>query len=114
MKVQVYLNDLAAGGGEFAYIPGSHRPGSGPFGIPARQGDMPGMVRFTGRAGTAIMFNCYGWHTALDNDGSVPRKSIILTYHQRTEADRVERSPFEFLRERCAGDERRRLFCLEA
>ena len=114
VKVQIYLNDMAEGGGEFAYIPGSHRPGSGPFGNPARQEDMPGLARFTGEAGTAIMFNCYGWHTALDNDGAVPRKSIILTYHQRTEADRVERSPFEFLRERCAGEERRRLFCLEA
>ena len=60
------------------------------------------------------MFNCYGWHTALDNDGAIPRKSIIVTYHQRTENDRVDRSPFKFLEERCTDEERRRFLCLQA
>jgi hypothetical protein len=114
IKIQIYLSDMVHGGGEFAYIPGSHKPDSGPSENPRRQEDMPGMVRFTGKAGTAVMFNCYGWHTALDNDGTVPRKSIIVTYHKRTENDRVDRSPFKFLEERCTTDERRRFLSLQA
>ena len=113
VKIQIYLNDMAHGGGEFGYIQGSHKPDSGPFPNPSRQEDMPGLVRFTGKAGMAIMFNCYGWHTALDNDGTIPRKSIIITYHQKAEGDRVDRSPYKYLEERCATDERRRLLCLQ-
>jgi hypothetical protein len=114
IKIQIYVSDMAHGGGEFAYVPGSHKPDAGPFPPLRRQEDMPGMVRFTGKAGTAVMFNCYGWHTALDNDGAIPRKSIIMTYHQRTENDRVEKSPFKFLEDRCTTDERRRFLCLQA
>ena len=113
IKIQIYLSDMAQGGGEFAFLPGSHRPDSGPSENPSRQEDMPGMVRFAGKAGTAIMFSCYGWHTALDNDGIVARKSIICTYHQRTENDRVDHSPFKFLEDRCTTDERRRFLCLQ-
>ena len=114
IKIQIYLNDMARGGGEFAYVPGSHKPDAGPFPEPRRQEDMPQMVRFTGAAGTAIMFNCYGWHTALDNNSTIPRKSIIITYHQRAEGDDIDRSPFKYLESQCTTDERRRLLCLQA
>ena len=114
IKTQIYLSDMAHGGGEFAYISGSHKPDYAPSAHPRRQEEMPGLARFSGPAGMAIMFNCYGWHTALDNDGEIPRKSIIITYHKRTENDLVERSPFKFLEERCTHEERRRFLCLQA
>ncbi len=114
IKIQIYLSDMAHGGGEFAFIPGSHKPDFAPSAHPHRQEDMPGLARFSGPAGMAIMFNCYGWHTALDNDGAIPRRSIIITYHKRTENDRVDRSPFKFLEARATHEERRRFLCLQA
>ncbi len=84
IKVQVYVNDVERGCGEFAYVPGSHRPGAGPYPRVRNPEAMPGHRRFPGRAGTAIMFNTYGWHVAMENHTGVPRKSIILTYEKRT------------------------------
>lgn len=31
IKVQIYINDVPPGGGEFAYVPGSHKQGTGPY-----------------------------------------------------------------------------------
>ena len=73
---------------------------------------MPGHRTFVGAAGTAVMFNSYGWHAAMDNHSGIPRKSIILIYEQRT-AGRVEPDTFSAIAHRCTTSERRRLFSLE-
>ena len=41
---------------------------------------MPGSSRCRAKAGTAGLFNCYGWHTALINRTTTPRKSLISSY----------------------------------
>lgn len=84
IKVQVYVNDVEPNGGEFGYVPGSHKPGSGPYPRVRNSAAMPGHKRLSGKAGTAIMFNTYGWHVAMENHTDIPRKSIILTYEKRT------------------------------
>ena len=111
IKVQVYVNDVEPGGGEFAFVPGSHRPGAGPYPRVKNLAAMPGHKRFAGKAGTAIMFNSYGWHVAMENHTATPRKSIILIYEKRT-PDRVAENENRFasISHALNTPERRRLF----
>lgn len=111
IKVQIYVNDVPSGCGEFAYVPGSHRPDAGPYMRPVRQESMPGHKTFPGKAGTAIMFNSYGWHVSMDNLSDVPRKSIILIYEKWTPG-RVNSEQFAAISEYCTTPARRKLFSL--
>ena len=111
IKVQIYVEDVAPGTGEFAFVPGSHKPASGPYASPHRNESMPGNKTFPGPAGTAIMFNSYGWHTAMDNAGHV-RKSIILIYEQRDPGN-MRGDNFSAIADKCTTPERRALFRLE-
>lgn len=111
IKVQIYVNDVPSGCGEFAYVPGSHRPDAGPYTRPMRQESMPGHKTFPGKAGTAIMFNSYGWHVSMDNRSDVPRKSVILIYEKRTPG-RVNSEQFAAISEYCTTPARRKLFSL--
>ena len=77
IKIQVYVNDVDPGCGEFAYVPGSHKPDAGPYTQPLHQESMPGHRTFPAPAGAAVMFNTYGWHAAMDNRSAIPRKSVI-------------------------------------
>lgn len=113
MKVQIYLNDVGPGEGAFAYVPGSHKPGAGPYPTHHRMDSMPGHRIFTGRAGTAILFNSYGWHTAMLNETPTPRKSIILIYEKWSRM-RFDPNRFASVADRCDTPARRRLFSLEA
>ena len=113
IKVQIYVNDVPKGGGEFGFVPGSHRHGSGPYKRPLLQESMPGHKSFPGKAGTAIMFNSCGWHTSMDNSSDTPRKSIILIYEKRTPG-RVGPTQFASIAEHCNTPERRKIFSLDA
>ncbi|MBI1925260.1 phytanoyl-CoA dioxygenase family protein [Candidatus Poribacteria bacterium] len=112
IKVQIYVNDVEPRCGEFAYVPGSHKPDAGPYSRVHWLESMPGHKTFPGKAGTAIMFNSYGWHTAMDNHSDTPRKSIILIYEKRT-PNRVEPKRFASIGYYFTTPERRRLFGLE-
>ncbi|MDE2848668.1 MAG: phytanoyl-CoA dioxygenase family protein [Gemmatimonadota bacterium] len=109
IKVQVYVNDVERGGGEFAYVPGSHRPGAGPYPRVKSLEAMPGHRRFPGRAGTAVMFNTYGWHVAMENHTGIPRKSIILTYEKRTPG-KINPGRYAHIAPSLNTPDRRRLF----
>lgn len=80
VKVQIYVDDVAADGGPFAFVPGSHKPGSGPCELTGGLETMPDHKVFPGPAGTAILFNTRGWHTSMINRTDRPRRSIILAY----------------------------------
>ena len=79
-KIQLYVDDVPEEGGAFGFIPGSHRPGSGPYPLVRDPADMPGHHVYPGRAGTAVLFNSWGLHTAMVNHTGIPRRSIILIY----------------------------------
>ena len=112
IKVQIYVNDVEPDCGEFGFVPKSHKPNAGPYPRPERLKSMPGHKTFPGRAGNAIMFNTYGWHTAMDNHSGTPRKSIILTYEKRTPR-RLDAKRFVHISDHCTTSERRKLFGLE-
>ena len=80
IKVQIYVNDVGEERGAFAYVPGSHKEGAGPYPGVKRLDAMPGIKPLPGKAGTAVIFNCYGWHTSLVNRTTTPRKSLISGY----------------------------------
>ena len=111
IKVQIYVNDVEPGGGEFAFVPGSHRPDAGPYHRARNLAAMPGHKRFAGKAGMAIMFNTYGWHVAMENDTRTPRKSIILIYEKRT-PDRIAEGRYASIAKSLDTPERQRLFGL--
>lgn len=110
LKVQIYVDGVDSREGAFAFVPGSHRPGSGPYPYVARLDSMPGHKVIPGKAGTAVIFDAFGWHTAWSNRGARPRKSVILTYEKPGER---KQSPFSGLADRLATPERRRLFLWE-
>ena len=112
VKVQVYIDDVNPDSGAFAFVPGSHKPDAGPYPHVRLQETMPGHKILAGAAGTAIMFNTYGWHTSMNNRTSTARKSIILTWEKCT-PDRLEWSErYRPLADRLSP-ERRYLFGLE-
>jgi len=79
-KVQIYVNDVGEDRGPFAYVPRSHLEGAGPYPRVKHLDAMPGHRTLPGKAGTAVMFNCYGWHTSMINRTLEPRKSLIIGY----------------------------------
>lgn len=95
IKVQIYVDDVPVEGGPFAFVPGSHKPDAGPFELTGGLETMPGHKVFPGPAGTAILFNTYGWHTSMINRTDKPRRSIILAYGVRDveEATRASTPP---------------------
>lgn len=111
VKVQVYVDDVPPGGGEFAYVPGSHRRHPETHYRPGRNEGTPGHLRLPGPAGTAILFDNRGLHTAMDNATDVPRRSVIFSYAERPpgggDSDR-----FAAIADRLTTPARRRLFGL--
>lgn len=112
MKVQIYVEDVLADGGAFGYVLGSHKPDVGSCPVVRPLDAMPGHKVYPGKAGTAVLFNSYGWHTSMVNRTNRPRKSIILIYEKWSEG-RVSADRYVAIEEKCKTVERRRLFSLE-
>lgn len=78
-----FLTDVAENGGPLTFMPGSHKlPGDYP--VPQWEGtlaELPGMVKMTVKAGTAVIFHCHTYHAAMNNDSDQPRKALIYTYN---------------------------------
>ncbi len=82
-RVLLFLDDVEPEGGCLAYVPGSHRLDQMTIVNPPRfddAGKMPNHVRFAVRAGTAVVFNSYGWHARLPNNSPSGRPRRTLQY----------------------------------
>ena len=112
IKVQIYIDDVPPGGGEFAYVPGSHKPDAARYRPPQRNESMPGHRALPGKAGTAIVFHAYGCHTAMDNPSRTPIKSVILSYEKGV-PERIRTEAFAAIAHHCTTPKRRALFGLE-
>jgi hypothetical protein len=112
IKVQIYVEDVGPDQGAFAFVPRSHKPGAGPYPRGGRLESMPGHKVFLARAGTAILFNSYGWHTSMLNKSAKPRKSIILIYEKWSEG-KSQDHPFAAIADHIDTPQRRRLFYRE-
>ena len=109
LKVQIYLDPVSRREGAFAYVPGSHRPDSGPYPLVAEPEAMPGHRLFEGEAGTAVLFNSYGLHTSMANRSRQGRRSIILIYEVYSEAT-FNPGAFARFADRLTTADRRQLF----
>lgn len=112
MKVQIYIEDVPEDGGAFAFVPGSHKPGVGDCPQPIPLSAMPGHKLFPGKAGDAILFNSYGWHTSMVNSTQRPRKSIILIY-EKWSPGKIPSDRFAAFEDQLTTTSRRKLFSLE-
>ena len=110
-NLQIYIHDVREKGGEFAYVPGSHRTNVDTGYPPRRNDTMPGHLRIPGPAGTAIVFDSAGLHTAMDNETSTPRTSMITGYRKGRLATPDDR--FAGAEYWCTTPRRRRVLGLE-
>ncbi|HCR18876.1 MAG TPA: hypothetical protein DIU35_15450 [Candidatus Latescibacteria bacterium] len=111
IKLQIYVDDVGPDDGVFSYIPGSHKKDAGPFPTVRWLENMPGHHLLPGKAGTAIIFNCYGWHTAMVNRSQKQRRSIILCY--ATTKEDMEMNAYASISDRLTTPERKKLFRME-
>ncbi len=113
IKVQIYVEEVLADGGAFAFVPGSHKADSGPYPVYDELEQMPGHKLLPGAAGTAILFNNHGWHTSMINKTRAPRKSIILSYVEQS-GGKKNPERHEGIVEKLTTPQRRMLFGLES
>lgn len=80
VKVFYFLSDVEYDGGCLALLPGSHLMPDEKLPKADKQEEMPGHVRMNVKAGTAVMFNGYVYHSALNNYTNHTRRSLIYNY----------------------------------
>jgi len=80
VKVFYFLSDVGYEGGALALLPGSvHMPNAILPKVEVQE-DMPGHERMTVKAGTAVLFHGYLYHSALNNHTEHTRRSLIYNY----------------------------------
>ncbi|SFJ49341.1 Ectoine hydroxylase-related dioxygenase, phytanoyl-CoA dioxygenase (PhyH) family [Paenibacillus sp. UNC496MF] len=82
VKVFYFLSDVPYDGGCLAFLPGSNRMRNDELPAAEKPEDMPGHARMNVKAGTAVIFNAYTYHSALSNVSDVTRRSLIYNYAQ--------------------------------
>lgn len=112
VKMQLYVDDVPPESGEFAYLPGSHLKKTNTGYRTGRNEILEGHITFPGTAGTAILFDNRGLHTAMDNTTSDPRRSIIMGFEEALK-DQQPSDQFTGIADKLETSERRRLFRLE-
>ena len=80
VKVFYFLSDVAYDGGCLAFLPGSHRLPNDRLPKVEKQEAMPGHARMTVKKGTAVLFDGYAYHSALNNFSDETRRSLIYNY----------------------------------
>lgn len=80
IKVFYFLADVPADGGCLSFLPGSHKLRNDQLPRAEKPEDMPGHVRMSVPAGTAVAFHGSTYHSALNNYSAVTRRSIIYNY----------------------------------
>jgi phytanoyl-CoA hydroxylase len=79
-KIFYFLSDVPYEGGCLAFLPGSVHMRNELLPKVEKQEEMPGHVRMNVPRGTAVIFNGYTYHSALNNYSDVVRRSIIYNY----------------------------------
>ncbi|SFT07168.1 phytanoyl-CoA dioxygenase family protein [Paenibacillus sp. BC26] len=82
VKVFYFLSDVPYDGGCLAFLPGSTHMKDEDLPKVEKQEELPGHVRMNVKAGTAVIFNGYTYHSALNNFSDVTRRSLIYNYAQ--------------------------------
>ena len=80
IKLFVAVEDTDETMGCSSLVPGSHRLPEGPPAAMHRVSEMPGHVKFVGKAGDALAMDIRCWHAAQPNHSGRPRESLIIQY----------------------------------
>ncbi|MCQ6563237.1 phytanoyl-CoA dioxygenase family protein [Paenibacillus mendelii] len=80
VKVFYFLSDVHYDGGCLAFLPGSVHMANEKLPKCEKQEEMPGHVRMNVKAGTAVIFHGYTYHSALNNFTDHTRRSLIYNY----------------------------------
>lgn len=80
VKVFYFLSDVHPDGGCLAFLPGSKHLQNSDLPKVEKQEDMPGHVGMSVKAGTAVIFDGYTYHSALNNYTDHTRRSLIYNY----------------------------------
>lgn len=108
-KVFYFLSDVHHDGGCLAFLPGSIHMKDELLPKVDKQEDMPGHVRMAVKKGTAVIFNGYTYHSALNNYTDQVRRSLIYNYAPSFVRTWPGYEPSEALRSREASNLRRML-----
>ena len=79
-KVFYFLSDVPYNGGCLAFLPGSMHMTNDRLPKVEKPEEMPGHVRMNVKAGTAVIFHGYTYHSALRNESEVTRRSLVYNY----------------------------------
>lgn len=79
-KIFYFFSDVPLDGGCLAFLPGSVHLTNEHLPKVDKQEDMPGHVRMSVKAGTAVIFNGYTYHSALNNYSDQIRRSLIYNF----------------------------------
>ena len=80
VKAFYFLADVPFDGGCLSFLPGSKYLSDDVLPKVEKPEDMPGHVRMNVKAGTAVLFDGYTYHSALNNTSDEHRRSIIYNY----------------------------------
>ena len=80
IKIFFLIEDIGRNTAPFSVVPGSHRWPDPPDREGEPLDDMPGHVRITGPAGSAIIWNGCIWHTAMANTGTKARRLLLYNH----------------------------------
>jgi len=113
VKVHIYVDDVGAdGAGGFGVVPGTHKQDPQPYRYHRELQNMPGCKIIDGKAGTAVIFDICGLHTAMPNRSGPPRHSLFMCY-DCNEGQPRDSSRHAAIAHLCTTPERRRLLQLD-
>lgn len=80
IKIFFFVEDVDEETGPFSVVPGSHKLDVETVPQYDNLNDMPNHVKLAGKAGAAVLWNGYIWHTAMDNVDTKPRQMLLYNY----------------------------------
>ncbi|MBI1926181.1 phytanoyl-CoA dioxygenase family protein, partial [Candidatus Poribacteria bacterium] len=80
IKIFFFVDDVDAETAPFTIVPGSHKLEVDSVPQYDDLEAMPNHIKLVGKAGTAVLWNGYIWHTAMNNTDTRPRRMLLYNY----------------------------------
>jgi ectoine hydroxylase-related dioxygenase (phytanoyl-CoA dioxygenase family) len=80
IKIFFFVEDVDEDTAPFSVVPGSHKLDVDAVPQYDDLNDMPNHVKLVGKAGSAVLWNGYIWHTAMDNISTNARRMLLYNY----------------------------------
>jgi ectoine hydroxylase-related dioxygenase (phytanoyl-CoA dioxygenase family) len=80
IKIFFFVEDIEEDTSPFSVVPESHKLDVDTVPQYDDLTDMPNYIKLVGKAGTAVLWNGYIWHAAMDNVGTKDRRMLLYNY----------------------------------